>query len=368
LSFFGSLRPVLIYRLEASVAFAGVIRRNTTAALSALLPFSTRMLDHIIYGLMAELDFEGTLTKRFALIKTLMANLELAGALGRSVVRSQTAKLTFAGSIASRTTTRTQTASLSFAGSMRARAIKTLEAALSFTGATGRKVIFELTAELPLSGFIQFSGKFIQRFSASLDLEEETGFPVRITHALAASTPFSGELGRSIARGLAAALRAEGSLQRAILHQLSGALAPKGSVQRETYYKLVASVTFTGTVARSALHQLRASVSPTGSLEPGSKLVQLLTATLSFTGQTRRSIVHTLRGALSFVGSINFGRAEGTKPLADSLVLKQEDFPTLTLRRNEAGNVYGLINHLEGFPEMEVQSIVKKRRVFRGRG
>lgn len=372
----------LTKRFVASLEFVGVSQRYINLLQTATFDFTGSIGHSSLRRFFATLSSTGTLPRNT--MRQASASLNSEASLGKDVSRTIAGTMAFAGSAVSRvkhalsgsvnfngsfashTVTRILTATLNFTGRLLPYAINRFEAGLSFAGSAGRRIRYELPAELTLGGFLQLSGKFIMRFAALLDLEEEDEQLSRIiTRALSASTALTGSVGQSLVYRLEAALGAVGTLQRAVLHQLAGVLGVSGKTSSATYHQLAASVTFTGTVGRSALRQLRALLESAGSLEPGSKLVQVLTATLSFSGQVaRRSIIRTLRAALDLRGFIDFAKGSATKILADTLVLKQEGVPTLTLRHTEAGDVYGLINHLEGYPEMEVQRIVAKRRVF----
>jgi hypothetical protein len=50
----------------------------------------------------------------------------------------------------------------------------------------------------------------------------------------------------------------------------------------------------------------------------------------------------------------------------DVIVLKAHTMATLTLEETESGNVFRLVEQVEGYPEMEFQSVVRKRQVQRG--
>lgn len=176
---------------------------------------------------------------------------------------------------------------------------------------------------------------------------------------------FSGSLGRSLAHRIEAALGATGALQRVILHQLAGALGVSGKMSIKIYHQLVASVVFTGIVVSSVLHRIGAALKFAGNIVPNVFFVRVLKAALGFSGQiTRRSIVRVLQGALDFIGLLAEINRKAPQLLTDAIILKQEHAPSITLQHNKMGEAYGLINHLEGYPEMEFIPIVAKRRVF----
>lgn len=422
LSFLGSLARFVTHPLSGSLSFAGNVTRKVAHTLTAKLEFEGRLGHDILHVLAASLSFTGALPRNilhqlrasleFAgslvpkiseFLQKLVASLTFSGALPRDTVRQESASLSsegalgkdishatagvlsfagafsprirralaaslsFAGSIPSRATTRALTAALTFAGSVRGTATKQLEATLTFAGTSRRNIKHALSGELSFSGFLRLTGEFVQRFNASLNFSGT--LPRSIRHALAASLTFEGSLRRSIVHALEGSLGATGALQRAISHQLAGSLGVSGETSRKIYTRLTASVTFVGTTGRSIVHELRAALSLTGSLVPQIKLVQVFVASLSFNGRiTGTKIRHALTATLSFFGSLNFEKVFGIRPIPDILLRKQSEFPTLTLRRRESGEVYGLVNHLEGYPEMEVQSVVRRRQVFGRKG
>jgi len=404
LSFAANVTRLVAHSITAKLEFEGHLGRDTLRILAASVSFTGALPRNIVHQLRATLEFAGSLVpKASEFTQKLVASLSFLGTLPRSIVRQEsaslgsegslgkdtshaiagalsflgtlsprtrralTASLSFAGSVASRTTTRALTAALTFVGSVRGTATKQLEATLTFAGTSRRNIRHALSGELSFSGFLKLTGEFIQRFNASLNFAGT--LPRSIRHSLAASLTFKGSVGRSIVHALEGSLGATGALQRAILHQLAGSLGVSGETSNKTYHQLTASVTFVGTVGRSVLRELRAALTLAGSMVPQVKLVQVLVATLSFNGRIAGSnIRRALTATLSFFGSINFEKIFGTKPIPDILLRKQSEFPTLTLRRRESGEVYGLVNHLEGFPEMEVQPVVRRRQVFGRKG
>jgi hypothetical protein len=129
------------------------------------------------------------------------------------VIRAQTAKLTFAGSIASRSSTRIQTASLNFTGSMRAQTLKILEAAFMFAGTSRRNILFQFAAALIMVSNLR--RKTLYAFEAALSFVSGLT-PVRsvIIQALRATLELSGQARRNIVQVLRGALSFIGFLPR----------------------------------------------------------------------------------------------------------------------------------------------------------
>lgn len=366
-NFIGILPRDTTRQTQANLSFSGSSSREITHQLPALLTFSTTLLDHIIYLLRASLAFVGELPKRFTLIKPINANLESTGQEQPNITTAQKASLSFAG-LTLRNVILSQIAALNFAGLITRNPIKIFEAALTPFGLLDRNTAHPLTAALSFSGFLRISGEFVQRLAASLSFsassQRSTSYP------LTASVTFAGSLRRSLVRTIEASLASAGELQRSIRHELAAELALAAETGRTIYLQLLAELSLAGEVAQTAIRQFLARLEFSGSLTPSSKIIQVLAATLSFNGRvTSSNIVKAFRAVLNLFGEINFERSQGVKTFADTLILKHqyETIPTLTLRRNEAGDVYGLINHLEGYPEMEVRSVVARRKVF-GRG
>jgi hypothetical protein len=361
LTFLGLLRSIAIKNFLATVTFAGTLQRRITHGLTALLTFSTSLLDHTIYGLKATLTFAGALPKRFEITKRLTATLPFVGTLQRYISFTRSATLQLAGVLGNATIHRLS-ATLTFVGSLPRNIARRFSSSISSEGVLSKNTSRALTGVVSFTGSI--TSRITHSFSASLSLSGTLSRSIK--RMLVASIGLSGSLGRSIVYKLEAALRPVGRLQRAILHQLAGALGVSGKMSREIYYPLIASVTFVGTVGRSVLHQFYAALETVGKLTLNASIVRRFVATLDFSGQiAHRTVMRILEGTLNFVGSIFENHAKVIRPLTDSLVLKQENIPTLTVRRTEIGNVYGLVNHLEGYPEMEMLSIVKRRKVFK---
>jgi hypothetical protein len=341
---------------------------------------------NITHGLSAALSFLGTLVPQT--IKNFAASLNFAGALKRNVTFVLSGAMSFVGSIVSRTVTRALNAALTFFGSIVPRLegfIYRIEATLSLMGALPRNItaaqqavlsfsttlrdhtIYPLRAGLSFLGALRKEFQLTKYLTATLNLSGSLTRSLR--RSLTASMSLAGSVGRSIVYRLEGALEAAGALQRTILHQLVGALGVSSKISIKIYYLLVASVTFTGTIRQSVSHQFHAALQFMSNVVPNVFFVQVFVASLGFGGQiARRIIVSVLQGALDFAGSIAEISKKTPQPIIDAIILKQESAPSITLRHTETEEAYGLINHLEGYPEMEFIPIIAKRRIFGRKG
>lgn len=307
LNYTGLNKPIGIKNFLAKLILASSLNRNTSFSILELLPFSTRLRDYTIFGLRAKLSSVGTLTKRFEIIHKLTANLEFTGSINKVINLIQMASV-------------------------------------SFVGFVTRLVFYRL------SGTLNFSTKISKV----------------ISNVLRASINFSGSIRRSIEYRITGILTATGALQKYTITRMSSNLSFIGVTTRTTYIQIIASLVSKGLSFRFfVLHQIRSSMSFIGSLTPIYRIIYALKASLNFNGTLLKNVIIRIKSILDLEGFLNLEKTRGIKPVPDVLILKEEFFPTLVLRKTAAGSTLGLISYLDGFPEMEVQSIIKKHKVFR---
>jgi hypothetical protein len=362
-----------------SITYSFAFAQNTKKQFATLLSFAGNLIQGIVKGISASLSFSGTLQIATSRVQT--ATLTYLSSLRRSIEKFAP-ELSFAGT-AFRNIKYQLLANLSFSGSLLRLLVRTLVASLNLVnilprninrqasgslnpeGSLGKNISATLAETLAFVGFLRPFADFIQRISASLVLSSNQGRS--IIRTLAASVTPNGSLRRSIEYRLEGILQATGAVRRTIVRRLEGILSFSKEIPSKTYHQLSSNMTFAGTARRSMFRQLDAVIDFKGAIIPIVKIIQMFAAALGFSSHIARlSISRVLRGAVRFEGFLS--KIKGAKPIPDMLVLKYESLPTLTLRRNESDDTLGLVSHLEGFPEMEVQPVVRRRQVFGRKG
>jgi hypothetical protein len=217
LSFTGSVKRGVGYRLLGTLGFLGTTKRAVTHALAGALSFTSSQSHAVAYRLSGALLFVGTGKRAIATV--LSGTLSFVGSASRAISRPLSGALSFTGTVKRAVATKFS-GTLSFVGSKSYTIGRLLSGTLSFTGISKRAV------STKLSGVLAFSG--ITKRSIAAKLSGTLTFAGSLTAAeafhklISATLSFTGIVTSGISVRLSGALSFVSSLTRRLPSYIPG--------------------------------------------------------------------------------------------------------------------------------------------------